>query len=99
MRPSTFFEIIRYRFISSGLGSEMMALSGCNAKNKAPPPKNGSMYLLKFFGVLGKSMGNNCCFPPAHFSGRDDGKIETFDFNSIAIYIFCFIYVFRLTFL
>jgi hypothetical protein len=44
-------------------------------------------------------MGNNCCFPPAHFRiGRGDGKIETFDFNSIAIYIFYFVYVFRLTF-
>ena len=89
MRLSTFFEIIRYMFISSGLDSEMIALSGCNAKNNAPPPKNGSIYLLKFFGVFGKSMGNNCCFPPAHFRiGRGDGKIEALKFNSIVIYIF-----------
>nr|WP_246514873.1 hypothetical protein [Desulfonema limicola] len=71
------FETVLYRFTSSGFDSEIIALSGSNAKNKAPPPKKASMYLLYLFGVLDKSTGSNCCFPPAHFkTGRGgDSKL------------------------
>jgi hypothetical protein len=41
---------------------------GFKAKKTAPPPKKGSIYLLKFSGKKGVSWGKRFDFPPAHFN-------------------------------
>ena len=67
MTASTCAATCLYILISSGLRSAITASSGFNAKNIAPPPRNGSIYLPYESGTFGSSSPNIWVLPPAHF--------------------------------
>src|SRR5438093_7584438 len=82
MRDSGASRTIRKALTTSMFESVRIARSGQRRKYTAPPPKNGSRYVLKLLGKYGANCGSNCPLPPAHLrngaaaGGRTSVMIE-----------------------
>src|SRR5438132_8643414 len=74
VRCSRSLTITLYALISSKLASDRIACFGLEWKYTAPPPRNGSKYLLNSEGKYSANWFSNCDFPPAHFR---KGKTST----------------------